>query len=248
MQLHHPIIQFAIALAPAIFVVIWTIGSEKLSPRFAPNLAIWLDTLIKIGGATLIWWGVLWTASRWSLPSPFLGNAGALLLGLLIGAIVSGGAGTLYGLFISKKPFLIGAFGENLFRRLVGNLGVAILEETGFRGGSVFFLKHYFGDATAVLVSGLGFGVSHLAGRLLGAPVGLRHVMATTLAGCFLALVYLQYGVLACIGCHLIWNAFSRSWRKSLQIEEEVNLQQFESSWPSLLVLVVMCAVLLWMR
>jgi membrane protease YdiL (CAAX protease family) len=232
------IIKIALVLFPIILVGGWTYASEKIFIKIHHRSQLWLTSLFGIIGAAAIYFFVSYYSEKYDLGMQNIGSAKGATIGILIGLVVSFASGGLYSLSKNRKTWYFQYFSENLGKRMIRNLGVASLEEVGFRGGMVFFLKSFWGNPSAIIGGSALFGIAHLGGRLFGQPVGLMHVIGASLAGLVLTLIYMKYGLLSSMSFHWIWNVLVRSWIKTLKVDENGALQKFEGAWTTILVFI----------
>lgn len=230
-------LKLILALIPSVFVVFWTILSEKTAGKCPIQSILWVDVAGKVLGTALLFILIGHFSTRFALPGVFIGHVPKLISGMIAGGVMGFMSCISYRLFIGRSPLALEFFHKNLSKRLVGNLGVAALEETGFRAGTVYFTEQFFGNIAAATMGSVCFGLAHIGGRLLGRPVVAMHIFSASLAGLFLALLYLKAGWLACLGWHWAWNSLARSWMNSLQLGRDAALQHFESAWTTMMVL-----------
>jgi membrane protease YdiL (CAAX protease family) len=183
MHLDSLIIKIALLLFPVILVGGWTYATEKIFIRIYRPCQLWLTTLFGLTGAAAIYYFVSCNSERYDLGIYNIGSAKDATIGVLIGLATSFASGGPYSLTNNCAPWGFHLFSENLGKRMVRNLGISALEEAGFRGGIVFFLKSFWGNLSALIGGSTIFGIAHLGGRVFGQPVGLMHVTGASLAG-----------------------------------------------------------------
>ena len=110
-------------------------------------------------------------------------------------------------LVIFKQKKLVAFYSP--FAPFVFHIIPALIKEVIFRGT----LLHYFIKRDKMLIgfiiSILFFTLIHLLNLLTGAEMGVSTLVELTLAGTFLSLVYLNYGIVGSISVHYIWNVFN---------------------------------------
>ena len=126
-----------------------------------------------------------------------------IIIGVLLGLLALYLSGLLF--YIQTKDITNFIFKVS-FPLVVFNILTAIGEEVIFRGTLLNFFaqkkKRYIG----LIVSAIIFALIHLLNVLMGQEVSLSHILTLVLAGLFLGLIYLNFGLVSSIATHYIWN------------------------------------------
>lgn len=92
------------------------------------------------------------------------------------------------------------------FNLAIFNIITAIGEEVIFRGTLLHFFEKKKQKYIGLIISSIAFSLIHLLNLLIGRPVGINTIIMLTLAGLFLGLIYLNYGIVSAISAHYLWN------------------------------------------
>jgi membrane protease YdiL (CAAX protease family) len=185
---------------------------------------------------------VTFAASQTNALAPRFGGSWGSVMGALLGAAAITLSAACYRLRF-HVPLVGERFWERFGWRFLSNSSPAFVEEVGLRGGIVHLLTAYHGAGTGLLCGSATFGLLHLVGRLVGRKVGLRTVAATAVAGLFLGLVFLRFGLGAAIAAHWAWNVLVGSASRAFDAPAEGPLS-LESTATTLWVLIGLCAAL----
>ncbi len=221
-------------LAPVILVIVFAVLGEGLGNLLGNSpwaRAVGACCAGVLGGAI-----ILWVHQKiFGAAAPAWGGPKALGMGLAVGALVSCAAG--FALISSAPAPEWSAFWQNIGPRLLGNLGPATLEESGFRGALTQTVLVLWGKTAALGASSIPFGVAHLLGMFFGKPLMLGHILGTTLAGLFLGVTYLRWGLGAAITCHYVWNLMGPGWAQVAGLAPGPGVLALESAPATLAVL-----------
>jgi membrane protease YdiL (CAAX protease family) len=132
---------------------------------------------------------------------------------------------------------------HNLHIRILNNISPALLEEIVFRHGIVHAGYIIFGEKIALLLGSIPFGLLHLIGIFFGQPVGVLQVIGISLGGLLLSYTYIEWGLGAVVGLHLIWNTFSVQWSEAFGIDIKSGPAQIEGSISTIIVLALICLI-----
>ncbi len=122
---------------------------------------------------------------------------------------------------------------EMLLRWLAQQTQPACIEETFMRGGTVYFLASFFGPGWAYLGGSVPFGLIHL----LNPGLTYKHVVCISSAGLMLSAVFLEHGLLAAIGVHLMWNVLS--WYLIVALNWRGGTSVLEGAWTTTFIMLV---------
>lgn len=130
-----------------------------------------------------------------------------LLKNIIIGFLLGLLALYLSGLvFYFQTNDINNLFFKVSFPLMVFNILTAIGEEIIFRGTLLNFFaqknKRYMG----LIISAIIFALIHLLNVLMGQEVSISYILTLILAGIFLGLIYLNFGLVSAIATHYIWN------------------------------------------
>lgn len=114
----------------------------------------------------------------------------------------------------------------------------ALIEEVGFRFGIVVFAVAFFGRIPGLIAGSIPFGILHLLNFLSGQPIYWEYIIGTSIAGLFLTLIFMGFGLVAAILAHYTWNVLASVSSEVFRIPQE----NIEGGTPTLLVLLVLCA------
>ncbi len=226
-------------IIPIILIVVWGVALQiTLGKMEAGFLRSFLAAGTGIIFSIFLVKVVIKLFEKNKLQKPLIGNLRGFFIGLFVGITVSAFSGFLFQLVFSQSPDLSHFF-SNYFNRLLGNITPAATEEIAFRFSLVHMISSLYNPAAAMLAGSVPFGLIHLIGRFFGQEVGPMHVIAVSLAGLLLSLVYLRYGLLAAIGCHLMWNSLSIQWVEAYALDLKSGSIKFESASTTIAVLIV---------
>ena len=117
-------------------------------------------------------------------------------------------------------------------------------EEVYFRDGIVNFFTQTFSTNIGIIAGSLPFGLLHILGSFFGKTITLASIFGISLAGLMLSLMYLRFGLLGSMSCHLMWNALVLGWEKVYGAETKNIADQIEGSWITCLIFVAVCICL----
>jgi membrane protease YdiL (CAAX protease family) len=132
---------------------------------------------------------------------------------------------------------------HNLHIRILNNISPALLEEIVFRHGIVHAGYVIFGEKIALILGSIPFGLLHLIGIFFGQPVGMLQVIGISLGGLLLSYTYIEWGLGAVVGLHLIWNTFSVQWSEAFGIDIKSGPAQIEGSFSTIVILALTCLI-----
>jgi membrane protease YdiL (CAAX protease family) len=173
----------------------------------------------------------------------FWGNGSSFVWGIITGvliSLVSGvGFGVLNGYSLQLKSLFL-----NFDTKLIANLYPALTEEAYFRGGIVNLLTQSFGQTIGLAAGSVPFGVIHIIGIFFGKTITIAQILGISLAGLMLSLMYLRFGLMGAVSCHLMWNAFVPGWAKVYGLENKNTVGLIEGSWLTCSILLIVSIVL----
>jgi membrane protease YdiL (CAAX protease family) len=178
-----------------------------------------------------------------SMRPMYVGGLSSLLWGLLIGLFVSACSGIGFGL-MNGYSFQFENIVQELHLKALGSLFPALSEEIVFRGGIVEGIRQLFGSYAGLAAGSVPFGILHLVGIFFGSTVTAAQILGISLAGLMLSLVYLRFGILGSVGCHLVWNSLVSGWIKVYGITDKTAVSALEGSWATCIVLAMTCVML----
>lgn len=92
------------------------------------------------------------------------------------------------------------------FPLIIFNIITAIGEEIIFRGTILYFFikkdKKYLG----LIISSSIFSLIHLLNLLMGYEINISSLITLVVAGLFLGLIYINFGIISSISAHYLWN------------------------------------------
>jgi membrane protease YdiL (CAAX protease family) len=221
----------------AVFTTIGQLSIAALPGRWLP---FFVYALILTPGAALTLGAVRRLAALCELPPPVRGGIGALGIGATIGSLSVGACASLHVL-VDRPSFAAPLWPVLRPGAIIGNIGVATLEEIGFRAGVVHLLAARWGHWAGLLGGSLPFGLLHLGGVVFGRVPSLRHVVGASIAGWLYALLYLKWGVAAPIAAHWAWNSLASNWAKATMLK---SLDTIESAWTTIGLYLLLCVLL----
>lgn len=122
-------------------------------------------------------------------------------------------AGVAFAASISFQQEQIGAPGSDIapviIEQMLFQLRPALIEEVGFRFGIVVFALGFFGFFPAIIAGSIPFGLLHIMNFISGLPIDWLYIIGTSVAGLFLTLLFLNYGLAAAIIAHYSWNVLA---------------------------------------
>jgi membrane protease YdiL (CAAX protease family) len=121
-----------------------------------------------------------------------------------------------------------------LLRQCLFQTRPAVLEEIGFRMGAVTFAWAFYGAVGALIAGSVPFGALHLLNLFSGGAIDAHYILGTSVAGLFLSLVFLNFGLAASLAAHYVWNVFAAVSSRHLPYSQE----ELEGGPATLLVLV----------
>lgn len=124
-------------------------------------------------------------------------------IGLLLGLLALYLSGLLF--YFQTKDFNNLLF-KISFPLVVFNILTAIGEEIIFRGTLLNFFAQKNKRYVGLIISAIVFALIHLLNVLMGQEVSMSHIVTLALAGLFLGLIYLNFGLVSAIATHYIWN------------------------------------------
>lgn len=140
-------------------------------------------------------------------PPPLLRLNSKLLKNIIIGFSLGLLALYLSGLlFYFQTNDITNFLFKVSFPLVVFNILTAIGEEIIFRGTLLNFFVQKRNQYTGLIISSLLFAAIHLLNMLMGQEVSISFLLTLTLAGLFLGLIYLNFGLVSAIATHYIWN------------------------------------------
>ena len=178
------------------------------------------------------------------IKQPQVGSFRMLIVGLVAGAILSCAAAVSFSQ-INHKPIEPSGFFEVIRTSSIAHIPYAVTEEAVFRFGIVGGVTNLSGMWPGILAGSVPFGVLHLINLLFGTPVDFQQIIGITVAGIFLSLLYLRFGLWAPIGCHYIWNALLVFWIASMDMDKAAGVVALEGAWSTSLILSIMALLLL---
>lgn len=128
-----------------------------------------------------------------------------------------------------------------LIEQIFFQLRPALIEEIGFRFGLVLLGFAFFGRNFGLLAGSLPFGVLHLLNFMSGQEVIWEYIVGTAIAGLYLSLVFMNYGLVAAIVAHYSWNVLAATSAQLYSFKQE----QLEGGTGTLILLLLSSAVLL---
>lgn len=126
-----------------------------------------------------------------------------LMIGVLIGLLALYISGLI---FYFQTKDITNFFFKVSFNLVIFNIITAIGEEIIFRGTLLNFFVQKRNQYTGLIISSLLFASIHLLNMLMGQEISLSFLLTLTLAGLFLGLIYLNFGLVSAIATHYTWN------------------------------------------
>lgn len=231
---------------PVILMLAFTVAMELL---VSATTSAWVKGIVAgltgMVGAVVIFFVLRRVTVRLHIPAPeirkgFRNAAVGLAVGLLVSIICGllfrllNGEGEADSFVATVQPV-----------RFVQNLGPALIEEASMRAGVVHMLNGWHGPWAGLAGGSLPFGLLHIFGRIFGNPVGVAHVIGTTVSGLLLSILYLRFGFWAAFACHWAWNSLAGTWVRYAGITSRDGMQQFEGAVATVAVLIIACLCLL---
>ena len=116
----------------------------------------------------------------------------------------------------------------------------ATIEEVGFRFGIVTIAVFYFNLNVGILLGAIPFGVLHLLNFLSGGEIYWLYILGTGVAGIFLSVIYLRFGLYAAVLVHYVWNVLASTAASSSSFKQE----QLEGGVGTLAILLIASMVI----
>ncbi|WP_445722823.1 lysostaphin resistance A-like protein [Flavobacterium sp.] len=126
-----------------------------------------------------------------------------IMIGVIIGLLALYISGLI---FYFQTKDIANFFFKVSFNLVIFNILTAIGEEIIFRGTLLNFFVQKRNQYIGLVISSLLFASIHLLNMLMGQEIGLSFLLTLTLAGLFLGLIYLNFGLVSAIATHYIWN------------------------------------------
>ena len=126
-----------------------------------------------------------------------------IMIGVLIGLLALYLSGLI---FYFQTKDVANFFFKVIFDLVIFNILTAIGEEIIFRGTLLNFFVQKHNRYTGLIISSLLFAAIHLLNMLMGQEISLSFLLTLTLAGLFLGLIYLNFGLVSAIAAHYTWN------------------------------------------
>jgi membrane protease YdiL (CAAX protease family) len=164
-------------------------------------------------------------------------------LGIGIGLWISIVSGFAFAQF-ENFPINWELFSQGIPVRIVASVSPATTEEVIFRYGIVQGANALAGVGVAAAAGSIPFGLIHLVNNLIGHEISLLQSLGVVIGGLLLTLLYLRFGLLTAIACHLAWNSLASAWVDALSLPKGPGMAMFEGAWSTSLVLLVGCLLL----
>jgi membrane protease YdiL (CAAX protease family) len=229
--------------------IVLFISSALLLPLLLQMLPSGLTgkSIIALGGIMLsvcLSYAISVLCTKANAPLPNLGKPSDLAVGLAIGLTVSFAAGFAYQIPAAVEPAWPNLT-RGIFSPMLLHVYPAATEEVTFRYGLVHAVGSIAGLNSSLIAGSIPFGLLHLAPRLFGNAVSIQQALGASLGGLLLSIVYVRYGgLLACAGCHWIWNVLSQQWPKVYSQDLHAGVQAFEGAWTTIILLALASGLL----
>jgi membrane protease YdiL (CAAX protease family) len=160
------------------------------------------------------------------------------LIGLLFAVLAFIPSLLLTGVSVQSSSALLMS---DIWNQLLFQVRPVLIEEIGFRLGTVWFAIMFFGRKSALIAGSVPFGVLHLLHFFSGEPLFWEYILGTAVAGLFLTLLFLRHGLAAAILAHYSWNLSASLSSKFFQVPQE----SIEGGHGTLVILTTICMWLL---
>lgn len=186
---------------------------------------------------------VSWLARYAGISQPRLGGLNASVVGLVVGLGVSLASGTLFQ-EVNQRSFDQQIFFQKLSLSMLIAVSPATVEEATFRYGVVHGTAVLAGPVWAGVAGSIPFAFGHLIDLAFGRTISAAQIWGIVLAGLLLSVLYLQFGLLAAIGCHWVWNSLASPWVYGLSLPVSSGISDFEGAWTTDFVLLIAITIL----